>query len=117
MKSLFAALLVVTSCAAFADDCCKAKQPSAEETFMKIAKEMEMKAEGKMACCKTTATVAVVKGEEGCCNAPGEPKLFKVFVANSGYKFYGCKDSAAKGRQELVASGMKVGKVQKTVKA
>jgi hypothetical protein len=117
MKALLALAFAAVSCAALADDCCSAKKPSAsEEEFMKVAQEMAMKAEGKMACCKSTAEKAVAKGDEGCCNAPAEPKPFKVFVAGKGYQFFGCKDSAAQGRKDLVAKGVKVGAVQKTLK-
>lgn len=93
--------------------CCKAKQPSQEETFLKVAREMQMAAEGKKACCQTTATKSIEKGDKGCCNAKGEPAKFKVFVKGEGYKFFGCEDSAAEGRKALVAKGAKAGKVEK----
>ncbi len=78
---------------------------------------MTLKAEGKQACCKSTAAKVVVKGAEGCCNAPGEKMAYKVYVAGAGYKTFGCSGSAAKGRQELVAKGVKVGPVQKIARA
>ena len=45
--------------------------------------------------------------------AKGEAAKFKVFIAGAGYKYFGCEDSAAKGRKELLAKGAKAGKVQK----
>ncbi len=94
--------------------CCQAeKKANPDEAFLKMAREMEMAAEGRKACCQTTATKSVEKGEDGCCNAAGEPAKFKVFVAGQGYKFFGCEDSAKEGRFELKAKGLKVGQVQK----
>lgn len=115
MRIFFTAVLATVAAAAMAQaPCCKGeKKPSQEETFLKIAREMEMSAEGKQACCRTTAEKSVEKGDNGCCNAEGEPAKFKVFVKGQGYKFFGCEDSAAKGRKELLAKGAKVGKVQK----
>jgi hypothetical protein len=113
MKNLFVLAIALVAGAAFADDCCSAKKPSAEDEFMKIAQEMEMKSEGKMACCRSTVAKPVIKGEEGCCNASGEPKAYKVFVAGTGYKFFGCEGSASQGRKDLLAKGARVGKVQK----
>lgn len=92
---------------------CKGKPVSPDEAFLKQAREMEMSAEGKKACCRTTATKSVEKGDAGCCNAKGEAAKFKVFVAGVGYKYYGCADSAKLGRKELLASGAKAGSVQK----
>jgi hypothetical protein len=117
MKNLLILCLAMVATAALADDCCSAKKPSPDEEFMKIAKQMEISAEGKKACCKSTIEKPMAKGEKGCCNAPSEPKPFKVYVAGQGYKFFGCKDSAAQGRKELMASGVKVGQVQKSQKA
>ncbi len=117
MKHLLILSLALISAAALADDCCAAKKPSAEDEFMKIAKEMEISATGKKACCKSTVEKPMAKGEKDCCNAPEQPKPFKVYVAGKGYKFFGCKDSAAQGRKELMASGVKVGHVQKSQKA
>ena len=118
MKSLLTLAIVAVTTASFAQQsCCTDKKPSADEEFMKIAQEMEMKAEGKMACCRSTEAKPVAKGEAGCCNAPGEPKKFKVFVTGKGYAFFGCEGSAGEGRKELVAKGAKVGPVQKVLKA
>jgi hypothetical protein len=89
------------------------KMSKQEAEFLKTAQKMAIEAEGKKACCKTTATKAVVKGEGDCCNNPKAKAKFKVFVANQGYKYFGCADSAAEGRKQLLASGLKVGKVQK----
>lgn len=81
-----------------------------------MAKEMEVASEGKKACCRTTAEKKVEKGGAGCCNAKGEPAEYKVFVAGVGYKTFGCEDSAAQGRKDLLAKYNKVGKVQKMSK-
>jgi hypothetical protein len=114
MKTFATLALAVAAAVSMAgQDCCKTKE-SAEVAFMKEAQRMMLAAEGKKACCQTTAEKAVAVGEEGCCNAPEAPKPYKVFVAGVGYKFFGCKDSAAKGRKELMATHTKVGKVQKT---
>lgn len=114
MRILLTAILTAGAALSMSQaPCCKAKQPSQEETFLKVAREMEMSAEGKKACCQTTATKSVEKGDKGCCNAKGEPAKFKVFVSGAGYKFFGCEDSAAEGRKELLAKGAKVGKVEK----
>jgi len=114
MKTLISAIFV-SACALSFGQCCDSKK--AEDAFMKEAQAMMLKAEGKKACCKSTVAKVVVKGDKGCCNAPGEKMAFKVFVAGSGYKTFGCSDSAAKGRQELMAQGVKVGPVQKISKA
>ncbi len=108
---------IIAACAALSmaqAPCCQGeKKVSPDDAFMKMAREMEMSAEGKKACCKTTAENSVEKGAEGCCNAKGEPAKFKIFVQGAGYKYFGCEDSAAKGRKELLAKGAKAGKVQK----
>lgn len=97
--------------------CCSAeKKSSKEDAFLKMAREMEVAAEGKKACCRTTAEKKIEKGGEGCCNAKSEPANFKVFVPGVGYKFFGCEDSAAQGRKDLMAKHNKVGKVQKVSK-
>jgi hypothetical protein len=111
MKALVLTSVLALAAASFGQSCCKAKA-SAEDAFLLAAKEMEMKAEGKQACCKSTVAKTVVKGEGACCNAPGQPVNFKVYVAGEGYKFFGCDGSANKGRKELIAKGNKVGKVQ-----
>lgn len=117
MKSFLTLVFVAVAGMSLADQSCCAKKESAEEAFLRAAKEMEAAAEGKKACCKSTAAKPVVKGEKGCCNAPNEPKPFKVFVAGKGYEFFGCEGSAKEGRAKLVANGKKVGPVQKaTVK-
>lgn len=85
----------------------------AEDEFMAEAERMMQTAEGKQACCKSTAQKPMAKGDKGCCNAKGEAAKFKVFVAGEGYKYFGCEGSAGKGRKELIASGKKVGNVQK----
>lgn len=90
-------------------------QVSAEDRFLAEAREMEMKAEGKKACCKSTAAKPIAKGDKGCCNEKGAQAKFKVFVAGHGYKFFGCEGSAKKGRQELVARHTRVGRVQPVV--
>ncbi|HZH97565.1 MAG TPA: hypothetical protein VEX38_01225 [Fimbriimonadaceae bacterium] len=116
MKFLFSLISLVCAAAAMAQ-CCggsKADNPQAREAeFMAEANRMALKAQGKEACCQTDATKSVEKGAKGCCNAKAEPAKFKVFVAGEGYKYFGCEGSAKKGRQELVAKGEKVGRVQK----
>lgn len=94
--------------------CCSAgKKMSAEDAFMAEARRMMIAAEGKEECCKSTPAKPTAKGEGDCCNAEGAPAKFKVFVAGQGYKFFGCEGSAGKGRTELLAKGLTVGKVQK----
>ena len=103
-------------CATKASDC-GAKMASQEDAFMAEAKKMTMQSysieKKKDACCQSTQEKVVAKGSEGCCNAKGETAKFKVFVAGVGYKYFGCEDSAAKGRKELLAKHTKVGSVQK----
>lgn len=96
---------------------CGQKGMSAEEEFMREAHRMAMASEGKDLCCKSTASHAVPKGGEGCCNAPGQSAKFKVFVAGAGYRYFGCEGSAAQGRKDLLAKGLKVGAVQKVTVA
>ena len=113
-------LAVAALCgAAFADkcddakSCCqKPKMSSADAEFLAEAQRMALAAEGKKECCRSTATHVVLEGEKGCCGAKGQPAKFKVFVSNEGYKYFGCEDSAAQGRNKLQASGKKVGGIQ-----
>jgi hypothetical protein len=118
MRFLLTAILAAGAALSMAQGpCCQGeKKVSADEAFLKMAREMEMFASGKKACCQTTATKSVEKGAEGCCNAKGEPAKFKVFVKGAGYKYFGCEDSAAQGRKELLAKGAKAGKVQKVAR-
>jgi hypothetical protein len=114
MKTMLTlALAAVAGMALAGEDCCK-KKVSADEAFLLEANKMMAAAEGKKACCQTTAEKVVVKGEKGCCNAKEAPKPFKVFVAGKGYQYFGCEGSAKEGRQALVAKGLKVGHVQKS---
>jgi hypothetical protein len=117
MKMLATLVFAAVAAASFAQ-CCPSKKVEAvsEDEFMRMAREMEMKAEGKMACCKSTAAKPIEKGEKGCCNAPAAPKPFKVFVVGEGYHFFGCEGSAGKGRTELMAAGRRVGAVQKVTR-
>ena len=129
LLSICAGLL---SSMAMAQDCCDKKKDAKmdakkascgqqalcpEEAFLAEAKKMSMQAysieKKKDACCQSTQEKVVAKGSEGCCNAKGETAKFKVFVAGEGYKYFGCADSAAKGRKELLAKHTKVGTVQK----
>lgn len=117
MKTLMTIMIAACAVSVFAQ-CSEGKSGcekslSAEEQFMAEANRMAIEAEGKKACCKTTAVKKVVKGDAGCCNAKGEPAKFKVFVAGHGYKFFGCEGSATKERAELVAKKVKVGPIQK----
>ncbi len=116
MKIMLSLAFMAVAAASFGQ-CCGDKKTSADEAFMKVAAEMTAKAEGKKACCQSTAAKPVAKGEKGCCNAKEAPKPFKVYVAGEGYKFFGCEGSAGEGRKELMAKGAKVGPVQKANKA
>jgi hypothetical protein len=116
MKTFLTLAFAAVAGMALADGKCCQKKESAEEAFLKEANRMTLAAEGKKACCQTTAEKAVEKGAKGCCNAPEAPKPYKVFVAGVGYKYFGCEGSAKEGRQELVAKGNKVGPVQKAAK-
>jgi hypothetical protein len=114
MKLFLTAVLTVAAAVSMAQaPCCKGEKTNTDAEFLKVAQEMEMKAEGKKACCKSTEAKPMAKGDKGCCNAPGEVAKFKVFVAGTGYKYFGCKDSAAQGRKDLLAKGAKVGNIQK----
>ncbi len=70
------------------------------------------KSEG--ACERSTPTKMVKKGDAGCCNAKGEVAKFKVWNG-MGYEFFGCEDSAAEGRTQLLALGHVAGAVQPVV--
>lgn len=98
-------------------ECCASKQADDREAaFMAEARRMMLAAEkgqGAEECCQSTAEKPMAKGDPGCCNAPGAPAKFKVFIAGEGYKFFGCEDSAGQGREALLAGGKRVGKVQK----
>lgn len=100
--------------------CCDSKSMSAEDAFMAEAAKMRAQADakehgGKDACCKSTEAKFVAKGDPGCCNAEGEPAKFKVFVAGKGYQYFGCEESAQKGRKELLAKHSRVGSVQRVL--
>jgi len=111
MKGFIVLSAIALAGASLAQSCCDQKK-SAEAQFMALAQEMQMNAEGKKACCKSTAEKPVAKAEGACCNATGAQAKFKVFVAGEGYKYFGCPDSAAQGRKALATKGAKVGKVQ-----
>lgn len=116
MKSLLS-LILVTVCASSFAQCtgCTGEGKSAvaqHDEFMAIAREMELKAESKQECCKSTAEKVVAKGGTGCCSEKGALAKFKVF-ANGTYKYFGCADSAAQARKEMLAHGTRPGKVQK----
>lgn len=133
MKWMITLVAIAVAGSSFAQDCCSKKEAkqeattcgasakksgcgemvSAEQEFMAEAHKMAMSADGKQACCKSTATKAMAKGDKGCCNAKGEMAKYKVYVAEAGYKYFGCEGSASKGRKELMAKGHKVGNVQK----
>lgn len=63
------------------------------------------------ACCASGDHKMVMKGGEGCCNAPGQFAKFKIFV-DGKYMYYGCKDSAMMAHKELKTMAFKVGSVQ-----
>lgn len=83
-----------------------------EEAFMVEAHRMMLAAEGKTACCKSTAAKPIARGTEGCCNEPKQVAKFKVFVRGEGYRFFSCSTSAQQGRNQLAAQGKHVGRVQ-----
>jgi hypothetical protein len=95
-------------------DCCPelAKTAKAAQSTDCCAQEAQAAAKTDE-CCKSTEAKPMAKGDPGCCNAKGQPARFKVYVAGSGYQFFGCEGSAGKARQALLKSGAKVGKVQK----
>jgi hypothetical protein len=86
--------------AAASQDCCEAE----------AAAKAEAKAQDE--CCKSTEAKPMAKGDPGCCNEKGAPAKFKVYLYG-GYKFFGCEDSAAKAREDMLAKGLKPGPVQK----
>jgi hypothetical protein len=122
MKSILT--LMIAACAALSMAQCSSQDGAScssavktavqhEEDFMAEAHRMAIAAEGKKECCKSTAHKPMAKGDKGCCNEKSQPAKFKVFVRDHGYQFFGCQGSATKGRQELVATGAKVGPVQR----
>lgn len=79
-----------------------------EEAAMAAAKQ------GEDECCQSTPAKKVAYGAEGCCNNPNEVAKFKVYVVGKGYVYYGCEDSAKKGRASILAKNIDfVGPVQK----
>ena len=124
MKTLSLILAVFAASFAFAQcedgskgACCSsakviAKKVNGEAEFMAQAQKMMAAAEGKKACCKSTAAKPMARGDKGCCNEVGTVAKFKVY-ADGKYHFFGCKDSAAEARKELAAKGFAVGDVQK----
>lgn len=116
MKAILSLAFAAAAAVSMAQCCAGEKAPqSSDKEFLAEANRMLVASEGEKACCQTDATKAVAKGDEGCCNAKKEPAKFKVYVAGVGYKYFGCKDSAAQGRKELLAKGARVGDVQKVV--
>lgn len=95
------------------DMACANKVMTEDQKFFAMAQQMQMEAEGKKACCKSTAKKPMAKGDKGCCNEKGSAAKFKVFVSGEGYKYFGCEGSAKKGRTEWAAKGKTVGSVQK----
>jgi hypothetical protein len=127
----FAVAAVIAQGAAQKQECCEqdakapkaaagkqasAKAPQAAAECQECegqAKEAKVLANGKEECCKSTPAKPMAKGDPGCCNAKGEIAKFKVFVIGQGYKFFGCEESAAKGREGFLKKGLFVGNVQK----
>ena len=102
-------------CDAGQGSCCgeaKSAKVQCEDTFLAEAARMTMQAEGRQECCKSTATKPMAKGDKGCCNEVGTVAKFKVY-ADGKYFFFGCKDSAAMGRKDLMQKGFAVGDIQK----
>ena len=96
---------------------CGAKAEAQEKECCGGANKAKLMAQqgDKEECCKSTAEKPMAKGDEGCCNAKGAPAKFKVW-AGTAYKYFGCEESAEKGRMEAVKSGVvPVGKVQAVV--
>lgn len=106
MRNLIAILILAMAATAMADKTCGAS-PNANKNVVASTKA------DKVTCYKANAAKQVVKGGKNSCANKGQMAAFKVFVAGNGYKFFGCQDSAAKGRTTLVAQGKKVGGVQK----
>jgi hypothetical protein len=115
MKCLLVLCTVAIASMALANDCCSKAGAGADEAFLREANLMMLRSEGKVACDRTTGSKAIVKGEAGCCEAPGSAKLFKVFVAGK-YEFFSCPDSAGQARKQFVAKGLRVGPVQKVAR-
>lgn len=121
MKTIFSLCIMLCVGAAFAqsDSCCTktcdstvAKKFKGDDEFMRLAAEMTQESEGKEEnCCRSTEAKVIAKGSKGCCNEKGIAAKYKVMVAGK-YQYFGCKDSAVKGRKLAMAAGKKVGKVQ-----
>ena len=88
------------------EDCCAtdAKKAPAKPAAQ-AAKASKEDCEG-MAGCEEMGAKAMAKPKK-------ELAKFKVYVAYDGYKFFGCEESAKKGRESLVADGYIVGQIQK----
>jgi hypothetical protein len=115
MKSVVSVFVLALAVVAAAEQkaCCM-KQKSGDEEFLALAAEMSAKAEGKkvaFSCPKPTKEAKATCGEE----MTGEA-AYKVFIANEGYRFYGCSMMALKGREDLMAQGLRVGPVQQVNK-
>lgn len=74
------------------------------------AAKVEAKMDGACAMGGDCDMKGAKNAKAGCCNAPGKLAKFKVF-ADGKWMFYGCKEMAAKGRQELLTMAFKVGQV------
>lgn len=76
-------LCTLAACAlSMGQSCCNSGKPmSADEKFMKEAHAMMMKAEGKTACCQSTAAKPMAKGTMSCCKAKSAKVVKGVKIA------------------------------------
>lgn len=107
-KLLFIFSLVSLMSMGLAQDCCKEKAAAAKKDGACCAAEAKKDASKKDSCC-ASKTAKAKSGE--CCNTAGKPAKFKVY-AGGKYYFFGCADSAEKGRVELMAKFLDVSAVQ-----
>lgn len=88
---------------------------NAEAVFLAEARRMELLAEGRAICCRSTATRTIAKGEAGCCKAAQARRAFKVWVGGE-FRFFACRGRAEAARRTLVAQGQRPGPVQRVVR-
>lgn len=106
-KLLFIFSLVSLMSMGLAQDCCKERAAAAKKDGSCCAAEAKKDAGKKDSCAAKTA-----KSKSGeCCNTAGKPAKFKVY-AGGKYYFFGCAESAEKGRVELMAKFLDVSAVQ-----
>lgn len=118
MKTIFSLLVLAFAAVSMAQTPCEDAKKGSKESVCCQEEKAKPVADAKASkqaedCCESTDEKPIAKGEKGCCNEKGQPAKFKVFVANKGYKFFGCEGSAGKARDEFIAKGVKVGSIQK----